>query len=74
MYYRFPLSLLSLFIDVDECVQNSTLCNINANCTNTDGSYMCQCQDGYEGDGINCTGILMSLHQGSGIKAFLQWL
>ena len=28
---------------------------MNAQCTNTDGSYTCGCLDGYSGDGKNCT-------------------
>ena len=35
---------------------NMSRCDENANCTNTDGSYNCSCNHGYEGDGFNCTG------------------
>ena len=35
---------------------NMSRCDENANCTNTDGSYNCSCNRGYEGDGFNCTG------------------
>ena len=41
--------------DVDEC-KNSTRCHENANCTNTEGSYSCSCNDGYSGSGTECTG------------------
>ena len=27
-----------------------------ATCTDTDGSFTCQCQNGYTGNGQNCTG------------------
>ena len=27
------------------------------NCSDTDGSYECACQDGFEGDGFQCTNI-----------------
>ncbi len=47
--------LLSL-ADVDECSQDSPPCDVNANCTNIEASYICQCNEGYEGDGVNCTG------------------
>ena len=35
---------------------NMSKCDENGNCTNTDGSYNCSCNHGYEGDGFNCTG------------------
>jgi len=31
-------------------------CDVNADCTDTAGSYDCSCRSGYEGDGFNCTG------------------
>ena len=43
------------FIDVDECKGNNS-CHENANCTNTNGSHVCDCQPGYTGNGKNCTG------------------
>ena len=30
------------------------MCHDNATCTNTDGSYKCQCKNGYSGDGMDC--------------------
>ncbi|XP_067651886.1 protein kinase C-binding protein NELL2a-like [Haliotis asinina] len=39
--------------DYDEC-STPGLCHVNANCTNTHGSYTCHCNDRYEGDGVNC--------------------
>ena len=41
---------------MNECALNMSRCDENANCTNTDGSYNCSCNHGYEGDGFNCTG------------------
>ena len=43
------------FIDIDECKGNHS-CHENANCTNTNGSHVCDCQPGYTGNGQNCTG------------------
>ena len=31
-------------------------CHVNAECTNTNGSYTCNCNNGYDGDGISCQG------------------
>ena len=58
--------------EVDECVNKITqlrsmappeligeysYCDDNAFCTNTDGGYNCTCNDGFEGDGFNCTDV-----------------
>ena len=43
--------------DFDECLAETHNCSDNAHCSNTVGSYTCECMAGYEGDGFNCTGI-----------------
>ena len=42
-------------LDTNECLQNSS-CHPNATCNNTDGSYVCICDSGYNGDGFTCNG------------------
>ena len=32
-------------------------CHVDANCTNTEGSFHCTCHTGYSGDGVVCLGI-----------------
>lgn len=45
------------YVDFDECASPETNeCDPNALCTNTEGSYVCRCVKGYQGDGTNCTG------------------
>ena len=56
MKYSIPISFV--LIDIDECLNRSHACDVNANCTNTDGSYNCTCKEGYTGDGQSCQGIL----------------
>ena len=47
----------ALITDVDECSSPDTnQCDSNALCNNTDGSYICGCLSGYQGDGRSCTG------------------
>ena len=49
--YRFLLT------DINECESSeSNSCDNNALCTNTEGSYVCRCKRGYEGDGRFCIG------------------
>ncbi|CAH3168542.1 unnamed protein product [Porites lobata] len=43
--------------DIDECGASSPVCDINANCSNTRGSYICTCRAGYTGDGKTCQDI-----------------
>ena len=62
LHATFCFALLSFLpVDINEC-SNSSLntCDPNANCTNTDGGYMCMCLDGYYGDGEICEGKALS--------------
>jgi len=43
--------------DIDECTLNKHDCDPHANCTNTIGSYNCSCNEGFAGNGYNCTDI-----------------
>ena len=43
-----------LFPDFNECSEEH--CHPVANCINTEGSFLCECGDGYIGDGISCFG------------------
>ena len=45
-------------VDVDECTIGMDDCDVNAECINEQGSFLCQCRDGYTGDGKICEGIL----------------
>ena len=53
-----PHGLLS-FTDVNECETGEALCDPNADCTDILTSYSCQCRQGFEGSGFNCTGMFM---------------
>ena len=43
-------------LDVDECTEGTASCDLNANCRNTHGHYMCNCNDNFTGDGFQCEG------------------
>ena len=45
-----------MLLDIDECSNGSHDCDVNANCTNTNGSYSCTCKEGYTGKGESCQG------------------
>ena len=49
------LKLLSSSLDIDECDVNNT-CHENATCIDAIANYTCQCNEGYEGNGFNCSG------------------
>jgi hypothetical protein len=44
-------------IDIDECLTKTNNCDENAICTNTNGSFICDCKNGYSGDGQLCEGV-----------------
>ena len=44
------------FLDIDECRKNTHDCHPNATCQNINGSFVCTCLFGFNGDGRNCTG------------------
>ena len=44
-------------VDIDECSLGMLDCSINARCTNTAGSYQCNCIPGFIGNGRFCSKI-----------------
>ena len=48
----------NIIIDIDECQENTHLCN--QTCNNTVGSYTCQCQEGFrlDNNAVDCNGML----------------
>ena len=44
-------------VDIDECVGGPHNCHIKATCQNEEGSFKCNCNAGFRGDGTtNCEG------------------
>ena len=44
-----------IYLDQDECELDSlNNCDDNATCTNTIGSFDCECNEMYFGDGVTC--------------------
>lgn len=46
--------LIIIPADRNECTE--TLCHVNASCINTVGSFYCDCNAGFLGNGIDCEG------------------
>ena len=57
MLHNNVVHCLQLHVDINECAVNGS-CDVNADCDNTDGSFMCTCQFGYTGNGTHCEGNL----------------
>ena len=45
-----------IFSDMNECELDRDDCHSNATCHNVVGSFMCACNDGFEGNGGSCIG------------------
>ncbi|KAM7434374.1 hypothetical protein ABFA07_015548 [Porites harrisoni] len=43
--------------DIDECSAIPSVCDVNANCQNKVGSYLCTCKPGFVGDGKTCSRV-----------------
>ena len=47
--------------DINECVVGTDNCHSYATCNNTIGSFTCTCDQGFMGNGVNCTGVFLSV-------------
>ena len=48
------MTLNQFFKDINECT-GTPICDTNADCADTPGSFTCTCNQGYTGDGFTCT-------------------
>ena len=46
-----------LCVDTDECSTNQNDCDVNADCENEEGTYICNCKKGFSGNGLKCDDI-----------------
>lgn len=67
-----PSFLFSLPADIDECIVNGVMCR-NGRCVNTEGSFQCICNAGFEltPDGKNCIGEKQTQKHGELHRNFL---
>ena len=47
----------SLHADIDECELRIDNCHVNATCVDVVGSFVCTCNNGFDGDGVDCTSM-----------------
>lgn len=57
-YYNNYVIYLS---DIDECNSTGWPCSDDALCTNTEGSFICDCYSNFTGDGMECSGIYSNI-------------
>ena len=51
----FFLQILNFRVDIDECEIKDHECDLNAGCSNTEGSYACDCYEPlFHGNGFDC--------------------
>ena len=53
----WPLFRVVLYTDINECELGSHNCSDNASCSDNEGGFNCTCNDGFIGDGWNCSGM-----------------
>ena len=56
-YYFIKEEFLTIIVDVNECTEETDNCDDDATCTNTNGSFVCTCHQGYSGNGVTCLGM-----------------
>ena len=49
-------------LDNNQCMQDPSVCDANADCVDTDGTATCTCKNGYTGDGQTCNGNYSHLY------------
>ena len=62
-------------VDFDECANKEHDCNKHATCKNSEGTYRCECDAGYRGDGFECEDhneCIPGLHQ-AGFRFEIFW-
>ena len=69
---KLPFPTLFVSPGIDECSTGNYVCDMNANCTNTDDSYICACKEGYTGDGHSCQGIITAFDLANSRIKFLK--
>ena len=52
--FRYNINYF-IFLDINECAELTDMCDGNATCNDTEGSYECACNSGYSGDGFSCS-------------------
>ena len=58
-YYHKTQRISFHCLDIDECELYPHFCgDVNAKCVDTYGSFLCECNEGFEGDGTTCKSML----------------
>lgn len=62
-----------IFADINECVVMTGLCGDHEVCNDTDGSYTCSCEEGYERDidGQDCRKSKFTKHNDIGLMVYI---
>lgn len=70
-YYYMTSNLFISLSDINECEIGAHNCARHATCTNTAGSFKCNCAPGWIGDGLKCTGEADDLTTGKGCHSIV---
>ena len=53
----YNISYICVVSDINECDLSTHNCSNNGECYNTNGSFVCNCSDGFSGNGVICEGM-----------------
>ena len=56
------LVLIEWVSDVNECENGEHNCHKNAECSDNKGSFTCECAQGFEGSGTDCTSMYSRIY------------
>ena len=56
LMYVSPCCCMFTEILINECESDLNNCHANATCTDTVDDFTCACNEGFKGNGVNCTG------------------
>lgn len=69
IFLAYPMFCTFIVLDIDECLTSP--CDGNATCFNTAGTFSCECNTGFTGDGFTCRGKTINFDSAKKLTDYL---